>query len=173
MWCDLTPLITNCVGASDDVEIDTDPYESVDRQNQPAVHIDMGDDAFSSVSSRSSLVSNAPSVQHFNISVCNYSMQMNLYSLWVPVYCHVSSQGCQHFYTINFILTHLLEILRLQHSKAMATGYHCPSSSIATHVNKAHLGLIVSHTATMLECTVMATFTDPHSSVMTTSYLFS
>lgn len=71
---DLTTIY--CIGASHGVESDTDPYEYVDRHNQP-VHIDMDDDNLSSVSSRSSLVSNAPSVQHFNISVCNYSTTMS------------------------------------------------------------------------------------------------
>ena len=70
--CTLLTTNCDCIGASEDVETDTDPYEYVDRQNQP-VHIDMDDDNLSSVSSRSSLVSNVPSVQHFNISVCNYS----------------------------------------------------------------------------------------------------
>jgi hypothetical protein len=48
------------------VGINVEPYESEANQNQ-AEDSDF-DDSFSS-SSRSSLVSNAPSVQHFNISV--------------------------------------------------------------------------------------------------------
>lgn len=58
----------NVVG-TENVGIRLDPYESEANQNETEDPSDFEDDSFSS-SSRSSLVSNAPSVQHFNISVC-------------------------------------------------------------------------------------------------------
>ena len=78
-----------------------EPYESEANQNQPD-DSDFEDDDFSISSSRSSMVSNAPSVQHFNISVrclmstCRYSMFSILHDIVynqpvIPISLHAYS----------------------------------------------------------------------------------
>ena len=54
-----------------DVEINMEPSESEDSDQNQHEDLELDDDGLSliSKSSRSSVVSNAPSVQHFNISV--------------------------------------------------------------------------------------------------------
>ena len=76
----------NTVGA-ENVGINVEPYESEANQNQME-DSDFDDDSFSSTS-RSSLVSNAPSVQHFNISVCYLIM----YSCMLCSYTHTNDQS--------------------------------------------------------------------------------